>query len=65
LTTLIARDFVYKIQLFYFVKQKQIVKLENCTNKKLAEGTASQCPKHQRMEAASAGNGTLIVSEKW
>jgi len=30
--------------------------------KKRAAGTASKCLKHQRMEAASAGKGTVVVS---
>ena len=32
--------------------------------KKRAAGTASKCLKHQRMEAASAGNGTVVVWDK-
>jgi hypothetical protein len=53
-----------KILIFYIVKNIQIVKLENCSNKKRAAGTDSQCPKHQRMEAASAGKGTAVVANK-
>ena len=34
---------------------------ENFSNKKRAAGTDFKRPKHQRMEAASAGNGTIAV----
>jgi hypothetical protein len=37
---------------------------ENFSNKKRAAGTDFKRPKHQRMEAASAGNGTIAVYDK-